>query len=110
MFWYGHDPGGWGWLAMSAGMILFWAVIIAIGVLLFRALSRPGGGPSAPHETPPQRPPYDAPPPQHPPYGTAPTPEQLLAERFARGEIDEDEYRRRLAVLRDAGGPRLTKH
>jgi putative membrane protein len=27
--------------------------------------------------------------------------ERVLAERFARGEIDEDEYRRRLAVLRD---------
>lgn len=109
MFWYGHDPGGWGWLAMSVGMILFWAVIIAVGVLLFRALSRPSGGPSAPYDTPPQRPAYDAPPPERPPYGTAPAPEQLLAERFARGEIDEDEYRRRLAVLRDATGPRLTK-
>ncbi len=29
--------------------------------------------------------------------------EQVLAERFARGEIDDEEYRRRLAVLR--GGP-----
>jgi putative membrane protein len=26
--------------------------------------------------------------------------EGMLAERFARGEIDEDEYRRRLEVLR----------
>ena len=26
-------------------------------------------------------------------------PEQVLGERFARGEIDEDEYRRRLDVL-----------
>ncbi|WP_225920720.1 SHOCT domain-containing protein [Pseudonocardia oceani] len=25
----------------------------------------------------------------------------VLAERFARGEIDEEEYRRRTAVLRD---------
>ena len=31
-----------------------------------------------------------------------PAPERLLAERFARGEIDEEEYRRRLAVLRGA--------
>jgi putative membrane protein len=29
-------------------------------------------------------------------------PEQILAERFARGEIDEGEYRARLAVLRSA--------
>ncbi|MEV7960483.1 SHOCT domain-containing protein, partial [Streptomyces sp. NPDC088141] len=27
--------------------------------------------------------------------------EDLLAERFARGEIDEDEYERRLTVLRE---------
>jgi len=30
-------------------------------------------------------------------------PERLLAERFARGEIDEEEYQRRLAALRGAG-------
>jgi hypothetical protein len=28
-----------------------------------------------------------------------PTPQQLLADRFARGEIDEEEYTRRLEVL-----------
>jgi putative membrane protein len=28
-----------------------------------------------------------------------PTPAQLLAERFARGEIDEQEYHRRLDTL-----------
>ncbi|MED7827284.1 SHOCT domain-containing protein [Streptomyces chiangmaiensis] len=28
-------------------------------------------------------------------------PERVLAERFARGEIDEEEYRRRLGVLRE---------
>ncbi|WP_237323463.1 SHOCT domain-containing protein [Streptomyces sp. MOE7] len=27
-------------------------------------------------------------------------PEQILAERYARGEIDDEEYRRRLATLR----------
>nr|WP_306660137.1 SHOCT domain-containing protein [Streptomyces polyasparticus] len=32
-----------------------------------------------------------------------PVPEQPLAERHARGEIDEDEYRRHLAVLHSAG-------
>jgi putative membrane protein len=34
---------------------------------------------------------------------TQPTPEQLLAERFARGEIDEEEYWRRLDTLGGAG-------
>jgi putative membrane protein len=28
-------------------------------------------------------------------------PEQVLADRFARGEIDADEYRARLATLRE---------
>ncbi|MGQ4419668.1 SHOCT domain-containing protein, partial [Streptomyces sp. SAS_269] len=37
MFWYDHDAG-WGWFAMSVGMLLFWALIIALGVLLYRAL------------------------------------------------------------------------
>ncbi|MFF7474680.1 SHOCT domain-containing protein [Streptomyces sp. NPDC008092] len=92
MLWYGHDPGGWSWMAMSVGMILFWAALVAVGVLLFRALSRSASSGS----------PATAPP-------TGPTPERLLAERFARGEIDEDEYRRRLAVLRTDGGPRLSK-
>ncbi|MFC4463573.1 SHOCT domain-containing protein [Streptomyces xiangluensis] len=86
MFWYGHDVSGWGWFAMSASMILFWALIITAAVLLFRALNRP-------HE--------------HTHTPSAPqTPEQVLGERFARGEIDEEEYRRRLNALH--AGP-LTK-
>lgn len=84
MYWY-HGPGAWGWLAMAIGMLVFWAVVIGVGVLLFRALSRPG------RSTPAAAP---GPPPA----------EQLLGERFARGEIDEDEYRRRLTVLRDHTG------
>ncbi|MFB7242033.1 hypothetical protein CW362_07060 [Streptomyces populi] len=87
MFWYGHDPNGWGWFTMSVGMILFWTVLIVFAVLLFRAVSRPtDGGAGAGHTGP----------------GAAP--ERLLAERFARGEIDEEEYRSRLAVLRSGDG------
>lgn len=78
MFWYDHNVSGWGWFAMSAGMILFWALIITVAVLLFRALNRP-------HE--------------HTHSPAAPPPEQILADRFARGEIDEEEYRRRLNAL-----------
>jgi len=29
------------------------------------------------------------------------SPERLLAERYARGEIDDDEFRRRLDTLRN---------
>ena len=33
-------------------------------------------------------------------YPRRPTAEDVLAERFARGEIDEQEYRSRISVLR----------
>lgn len=85
VFWYDHDLTGWGWFAMSAGMILFWALIITVAVLLFRSLN-------SPHE--------------HTHTLPAPAPEDILRERFARGEIDEEEYRRRLSALH--AGP-LTK-
>lgn len=85
MFWYAHGVSGWGWFGMSVGMVLFWALIITALVLVFRAVSRP-------HE--------------HTHTPAAPTPQQILAERFARGEIDEEEYRRRLSTLH--AGP-LTK-
>ncbi|MFJ4205702.1 SHOCT domain-containing protein [Streptomyces sviceus] len=78
MFWYDHDVSGWGWFAMSAGMIIFWALIIMAAVLLFRTLNRPG---------------------EHTPTPAAPTPEDILRERLARGEIDEDDYRSRLNAL-----------
>jgi Short C-terminal domain len=32
-------------------------------------------------------------------------PEQILAERFARGEIDEDEFHQRMTVLRAEAPP-----
>ncbi|MGW5063642.1 SHOCT domain-containing protein [Streptomyces sp. NPDC004096] len=78
MFWYDHDVSGWGWFAMSAGMILFWALIITVAVLLFRALNRRQ---------------------EHPGTPAAAAPEDILRERLARGEIDEDDYRRRLNAL-----------
>jgi putative membrane protein len=82
MFWFPHGGPGWGWFVMGLGTLVFWAVLIALGVLLFRTLNRGTGQPPA--------------------HGDAerPSPERLLAERFARGEIDEDEYQRRLNVLR----------
>ncbi|ANP51659.1 putative membrane protein [Streptomyces griseochromogenes] len=87
MIWYDHGVGGWGWFAMSVGMIFFWALTITIGVLLYRALVTPGrSGNGADARQP------------------GPPPEQLLAERFARGEIDEDEYHRRLTVLGETTG------
>ena len=81
-----YDGWGWswgGWLLMTLVMIVFWAAVITAVVLAVRYLAdsrHPGGGPPLP--------------------GPARA-EDLLAERFARGEIDDDEYRQRLTLLRD---------
>jgi putative membrane protein len=86
MFWPDHDLTGWGWTAMTISMLLFWGLLIAGGVLLVRALTRLSGSADGPGR---------------------PSPEQLLAERYARGEIDDEEYRTRLATLmgRDRSSP-----
>ena len=81
MVWTDHDLSGWGWTVMTVSMVLFWGLLILGGVLLYRGLNQPANGA---------------------PDGPRPSPHHLLAERFARGEIDEEEYRRRLATL-DAG-------
>ena len=82
MFWYDHDMGGCGYAGMGIGMVLFWALIVVGIVVLVRFSS---GGSQFGHE----------------PRDDAPSPEQLLSARFARGDIDEAEYRERLAVLRE---------
>jgi putative membrane protein len=81
MYWYGDHMNGWGYALMALSMVIFWALIIIGIVALVRYLTRSG----QPTATPPAH---------------RPTPEQLLAERFAHGEIDQDEYRRSLDTLR----------
>jgi putative membrane protein len=75
MMWRVEDGGwmGWWWVFMPILFITLVAVIIWAVVTLTRG--RPG----------------DRQPPRDPP--------QILAERFARGEIDEADYRRRLNIL-----------
>ena len=90
MYWYGSGISVWGYALMTVSMILFWGAVIFGIVLLVRYFGRSGQPPAA-------RPPRSAEPPQ--------SPERLLAERFARGEIGEEEYRQRLAVLRGADQP-----
>lgn len=85
MYWYGNGIGGWGYALMAIGMALFWGAVIFGIVALVRYGRRDG----------PQR--------REPAEPPAPGPERLLAERFARGEIDEDEYLQRLTSLRAAG-------
>jgi putative membrane protein len=84
MMYWGNGMGGWGMLLMTVSGLLFWGLIIAGIVVLVRYLAR---GAQA-----------------DPGASQAPTPEQVLADRFARGEIDEDEYSRRLQVLHTAPG------
>jgi putative membrane protein len=77
MMWqYGNGMGGWGFGLMTAGNLLVWALVLVGVVALLRHLRRSGSA---------------APP---------PAAEALLAERFARGEVSEQEYRDRLDVLR----------
>lgn len=86
MHWYGTGMG-WGPFFMTANWLLF-AAVLAGGVYLIVRYAAPGRasdagvGPVAPGPI------------------AAQTPERLLAERFAQGQIDDEEYQRRLAVLR----------
>ena len=59
-------------------MLLFWVMVIVAIVWIVRAFSGPGRGGGEPRETP----------------------EQILKRRYAQGEIDKDEYERRLSDLR----------
>lgn len=77
MGWY-HDGAGWGgWLVMTIAMMAFWAMVVVAVVVLFRGTKSSGP------ESSPRQDPMD-----------------ILDQRFARGEIDEDEYHARSAVLR----------
>ncbi len=97
MFWY--SGLGWAW---GLGSILFWVLIAVAIVALVRVFTRGRMGPPyAGYAGGPG--PYGPPGPGH-----APSPEQILAERFARGEIDQDEFHERMAALRAQapdGGP-----
>jgi putative membrane protein len=80
----GHMDGGWGVL-MVLMMLALGGLLAAVVVYLVRATRAPG---------PP-------PPPPSPPHGQT-DPEQVLADRLARGEIDPEDYQARLAALRSS--------
>ena len=80
MFWYGDGMSGWGIALMTVSMVLFWGLVIVGIVALVRYASRPlqqTGIPQADRRAP----------------------DQVLADPFACGEIDEQDYQRRSDVL-----------
>ena len=80
MFWYGTGMNGWGAALMGIGMLAFWVLLIGMVLTVLRHNRTDHG------------------------HTAAPTPDQLLAGRFARGDIDRDEYVAGQAALRDHAG------
>ncbi len=78
--------GGWGWGGMILGpimMIIFIAAAVAVVVLVLRALGVAPGRPAAREGR---------------------TALHILNERFARGEIDKDDYEERKRTLHEIRG------
>jgi putative membrane protein len=65
---------------MIFNMLVFWALLIGAVYLLIRSVRRTAHGTGRSRA------------------------EELLSERYARGEIDDEEYNRRLENLRRAAG------
>ena len=78
--WFDGNMGVVGWIVMTIVMVLFWG---GLAVLLVQLLRR---RPTTHGELPVRPAHHDA--------------EQVLNERFARGEIDEKEFGARRAALR----------
>ncbi len=89
---YGYGPymmmdwaGGWyGMIFGPLFMILVLVVVIAVAVVLVRGIGGPSQWAQPPHQVPPGRTPLD-----------------ILKERYARGEIDKEEFEERRRVLGD---------
>jgi putative membrane protein len=79
MMYWGNGMTGWGFVLMSVSMVLFWVLVIGGIVLLARYVGADRRVPAPPAE--------------------ATDPRRVLAARYARGDIDEDDYRQRLKVL-----------
>jgi putative membrane protein len=86
MMYYGPGMGGWMMALMIFGNVVFWTVLILCAVVAVRYLRTDSSGGS-------------------PAGGVGP--QQLLAERFARGEITEEEYVRSLRLVSDTARPPL---
>lgn len=76
MYWVGNGMDGWSYVLMIVSTVLFWGVLITGIVMLLRYLAGNGARQQ----------------------GSA-DPKAILAERFARGQIDEAAYRSGLELL-----------
>jgi putative membrane protein len=77
---------GWGWLGAILGLIILLLIIAVLGALLaflIRTLRRPSQDPARSTAGP----------------GSATQALQILEERYARGEIDQEDYEQRRRVL-----------
>ena len=89
---YGYGNGGdhWGmWILMIIAMVVFWGALAWIIVTVVRHRGVTGAAPASPPASLPSSPAADG--------------LRILHERFARGEIDEDEYKRRRALIEGSG-------
>lgn len=74
---YGHMMGGYGGMFGGVFMLVVWGGIIALIVLVARWLWQAQNGPGRTESV------------------------EILRQRFAKGEIDEEEFQRRKAALED---------
>jgi putative membrane protein len=72
MMWEWHS--GWAWFWMGVLMLVFWGLVTWVVVTLVRRADRPRGGSDR-----------DA--------------QEILDERYAKGEIEDDEYQRRSELI-----------
>lgn len=85
MMYWGNGMSGWGMLFMTVNTLL--VVGLIVGGIVFAVRQSGTRQPTAPPQADPR---------------------QILAERYARGEIDDEEYRRRLDTLQ-GGQPTPTR-
>lgn len=77
--WYDHGMGGGWWVLMIFGMIAFWVMFVVGVALLVRHYGPPRGRAAS----------------QFPSSSAI----EILKERFARGELTEEEFTRRRQLL-----------
>jgi putative membrane protein len=75
MYWHDGVMGGWGPLMMVFNTVFFVGLVVVAIVIVARLVGRNTAATSSDAQT-------------------------ILAQRYARGEIDDEEYQRRLQVLR----------